>query len=297
MVFAPATWLKSVSWDDFKTWQAGVAAFLAQDARPPLEPITCSEELFAKSLPDLSDISISVRLLHGCTLIGSHDGCAQEFKLHRYGWAQEAVFDLYALDALALNDCHSHPCLMPYDRSYRAYCSCYGPEVEPYAVNSILQRVFKEFDDPLSGTFSELRVVVFLTLGSKMVRVLDSPPDMTRDIATVFTTTQDLPLAFLRAEHVCGRSTDEGQEFPADPAAATWGVETRLDLDDALDSSPECSGQVRLTITLTSSPSVSMEGDDWAPSTLFLRRLFAARLEIDSDSNPSLAPAAPENGA
>ena len=112
-VLSHQPWLKSVSWDDFKTWQAGVAAFLAQDARPPLEPITCSEELFAKSLPDLSDISISVRLLHGCTLIGSHDGCAQEFKLHRYGWAQEAVFDLYALDALALNDCHSHPCLMP----------------------------------------------------------------------------------------------------------------------------------------------------------------------------------------
>ena len=166
-------------------------------------------------------------------------------------------------------------------------------------MNSVLQKVFKEQDDPLLHTFDKLRVVVFLTLGSKMVRVLDSPPDMTPgDMATVFTTTQDLPLAFLRAEHVCGRSIYEGQEFPADPiAAATWGVETRLDLDDALDFFPECSGQVRLSIRLTSSPSVSLEGDDWAPSTLFLRRLFAARLEIDSDSNPSLAPAAPENGA
>ena len=268
-------WLKSVSWDDFKTWQAGVAAFLAQDTRPPLEPITCSEELFANSLPELSNISISVRLLHGCTLIGSHDGCAQEFKLHRYGWAQEAVFDLYALDALV-------------------------PEFEPCPVNSVLHRVFNEDDeDPLSRTFSELRVVVFLTLGSKMVRVLDSPPDMTPgDMATGFTTRQDLPLAFLRAEHVCGRSIYEGQEFPADPiAAATWGVETRLELGPDFDFAPECSGQARLTIRLRSPPSVSLEGDDWAPSTLFLRRLFAARLEIDSDSNPSPAPAAPENGA
>ena len=264
----------------FKTWQAGVAAFLAQDARPPLEPITCSEELFAKRLPELSDIGISVRLLHGRTLIGSHDGCAQEFKLHKYGWAQEAVFDLYALDALASNE--SEPCLMPYDRSHRAYCSRYGPEFEPYPVNSILHRVFKDDDDPLSCTFSELRVVVFLTLGSKMVRVLDSPPDMTADSPTAFTTTQDLPLALLRAEHVCGRSTDEGQEFPADPVAAgTWGVETRLDLDYDFDFFTEWSGQAQLTIRLTSSPSVSLEGDDWAPSTLFLRRLFAARLEID----------------
>ena len=272
-------WLKCVSWDDFKTAQAGVAAFLAQDARPPLEPITCSEELFAKRLPELSDIGISVRLLHGRTLIGSHDGCAQEFKLHKYGWAQEAVFDLYALDALASNE--SEPCLMPYDRSHRAYCSRYGPEFEPYPVNSILHRVFKDDDDPLSCTFSELRVVVFLTLGSKMVRVLDSPPDMTADSPTAFTTTQDLPLALLRAEHVCGRSTDEGQEFPADPAAGTWGVETRLDLDYDFDFFTEWSGQAQLTIRLTSSPSVSLEGDDWAPSTLFLRRLFAARLEID----------------
>ena len=296
-VLSHQPWLKSVSWDDFKTWQAGVAAFLAQDARPPLEPITCSEELFASSLPELSNISISVRLLHGCTLIGSHDGCAQEFKLHDL----YPSFNLYALDALASNDSRAHPCLMPYDRSHRAYCSRYGPEVEPYPVNSILQRVYKEFDDadPLSGTFSELRVVVFLTLGSKMVRVLDSPPDMTPgDMATVFTTTQDLPLAFLRAEHVCGRSIYEGQEFPADPiAAATWGVETRLELGPDFDFAPECSGQARLTIRLRSPPSVSLEGDDWAPSTLFLRRLFAARLEIDSDSNPSPAPAAPENGA
>ena len=109
----------------------------------------------------------------------------------------------------------------------------------------------------------------------------------------MFATTQDLPLALLRAEHVFGRSTDQAEEFPADPVAAgTWGVETQLDLDYDSGVSPvECSGQVQLTIRLTGGD------DDWVPSTLFLRRLFAARLEIDSDSNPSPAPAAPENGA
>ena len=262
-------WLKSVSWDDFKTSQAGVAAFLAQEARPPLEPITCSEELFANSLPELSDIRISVRLLHDCTLIGSHDA-PLEFELLS-GWAQEAVFDLYALDALV-------------------------PEFEPCPVNSVLHRVFNEDDeDPLSRTFSELRVVVFLTLGSKMVRVLDSPLtgyQTTFELKRQFTTTQVLPSALLRAEHVCGPSVDNLEEFPADAhvAAGTWGVTTRLMLGSE-DAVPECCGQAQLRITLTDGD------DDWAPSTLFLRRLFAARLEIDSDSNPSPAPAAPENGA
>ena len=267
-VLSHQPWLKSVSWDDFKTTQAAIAASLAQDSRPPPVPmITCSEELFASRLPELLDFSVSVRLLHGSTLIGSHDGPV-EFKLHSGYW-QEAVFDLYSLDALASND--SHPCLMPFDRSRRAYCSRFGPEVEPYPVNSVLHRVFKEEDDPLQGTFDKLRVVVFLTFGSKMVRVLDSPLNGDEpDLNPFFTTTQDLPLALLRAEHVCGPSTDNAAEFPVDPAAGTWGVETRLML--GLGSCPECCGEAQLHTKLTDGE------DDWVPSTLFLRRLFAARL-------------------
>ena len=288
-VLSHQPWLKSVSWDDFKTTQAAIAAFLAQDSRPPPVPmITYSEELFASRLPELPDFSVSVRLLHGSTLIGSHDGPV-EFKLHSgYGGSQEAVFDLYALDAFASND--GYPCLMSYDHSRREYCSRNGPEVEPYPVNSVLQKVFKEQDDPLLHTFDKLRVVVFLTLGSKMVRVLDSPLNGDEPTeAALFTTKQDLPLSLLRAEHVCGPSTDNAAEFPVDPAAAgTWGVETQLMLEPF---HPESCGEARLTIKLTD------DEDDWVPSSLFLRRLFAARLEIDSDFNHSPAAPAQESGA
>ena len=271
-------WLKCVSWDDFKTAQAGVAAFLAQDARPPMEAITCSEpeELFAMRLPTLADYSVSVRLLHGSTLIGSHDGPV-EFKMYS-DWADgrfgrlEAVFDLYALDVFASDD-GGYGHLMPYDRSRRAYYSRYGPEVKPYPVNSVLHRVFQEWDDPLHGTYDKLRVVVFLTLGSKTVRVLDSLLDGDEPhCAPWFSTTQDLPLALVRAEHVADFPADE--EFPVAVAAGTWSVDTLLMLKT---NCPERCSEVRLAISL-------IDGDDvWEPNPLFLRRLFAARLGVDSD--------------
>ena len=197
----------------------------------------------------------------------------------------EADFDLYALDAFASDDSKGHPHLMPYDRSRRAYCSRYGPEAKPYPVNSALHRVFKEEDDPLYCTFGKLRVVVFLTLGSKMVRVLDSLLDGDEPSLYIwFSTTQDLPLALARAEHFA-----DAEEFPVDPVAAgTWSVETLVMLRQF---SPERGGEVRLAIK-------PMDGDgDWEPNPLFLRRLFAARLGVDSDFDPSASPApAPENG-
>ena len=271
-------WLARVSWDDFKAVQARIAAFLPLDARPALEPVVCPEDLLQSSLPELSDFVFSVRLLHDGTIIGSYDG-PLTFTL-RNGWSQEASFNLYALESFASNDVgNGGPRLMPYDRSRCVYLSRYGPDVKPYPVNAIVHRVYKEDDDPLYLTFSKLRAVAFISLGAKMVRVLDSTTLDEDDCSTCFRAYQEPPTALLRAEHVAPEALNEADlpaEFPDDPASVgPWDLETTLFLEE---SCPECFGEVKLSIWLKDGT-----GNDWSPNALFLRRLFSAQLGVGSE--------------